>query len=168
MEPAGRGIAAGRAIEDQNLAAAEPAARHDQKIVDGIDADGGLVTQRQLGIRASQNSLGRDIPVGQAVKHQNVLIGAGEQDFVVHGVDGQLGGGARADIDIRIGYRADFGSDLRFVSLDDAKRRFLSAGRAAEGQNRLRQRAGDHDFIVNAVKGDVMHGPAEEGFLTFD
>ena len=43
-----------------------------------------------------------------------------------------------------------------------AERRFLSVGRAAERQDRLRQRAGDHDLIVNRVERDVVHGPAQK------
>ena len=69
---------------------------------------------------------------------------------------------------VRTGRVPHYGSDLRFVSLDDAKRRFLSTGRSAERENPLSERAGHHDFIVNRVEGDVMHGPAKKRFLTFD
>jgi len=120
--------------------------------VDGIDADGGLVTQCQLGILAAQNPFGRDVPVGQAVEYQNVLIGTGEQDFIVYRVDGHLRCRARALIYVRPSRLPHFGPDLSFVSLDDAKRRFLSTGCSAEFvEGKSVKRTASTDFLERAM-----------------
>ena len=126
--------------------------------MDGIDADARSAAAAiivlmgkgsgQLGVGAAENSFGCDVSIRQPVKRDNRAVGSGQQDFIVYRVDAHLAERALA-------------LDLCFVSLDDAKRRLLSAGRAPERQDGLRQRTSHHDLIVNGIEGEVMHGPAE-------
>ena len=126
--------------------------------MDGIDANARAAaaaiivlmgeSSGQLGVGAAQNSFRWDVSIRQPVKRDNRAVGSGQQDFIVYRVDAHFAKGALA-------------LDLCFVSLDDAKRRLLPAGRSPERQDRLRQRTGHHDLIVNRIEREVVHGPAE-------
>src|SRR6266571_4894791 len=58
-------------------------------------------------------------------------------------------------------------SYLRMRSLDDPDGRFLSLGASAEKQDGLSQRTVHHNFIVNRIICQTVHGPADHRFLTF-
>jgi len=53
-------------------------------------------------------------------------------------------------------------------TLNDAYRRSLAVGVAFENKNGLGKRAGDYDFVVNAIVGEAMHRPADQCLLTFE
>src|ERR1700733_1707766 len=130
-------IAAGRSIEDEDFALVGTATfdRDEQKIMDRVDADtrGIAASKRarsygvlrllnahgQLGVWSLQDSFGRYVSIGHAIEDEDGLVGRGEINFVMHRVDADFAYGAHT-------------FDLRFVSLDDAKRRFLAASRSAE------------------------------------
>src|SRR5206468_8090141 len=120
--------------------------RHEQQIVNRIDADARdisasevLLAEGQLRILPGQNALRRDVAVVRTVKCQNRLIGSGQEDFVVYRINAHLARGPDT-------------LDLSFISLNDAKRRFLSVGGATEREDRLSQRAGHGNFIVYRVE----------------
>src|SRR5205814_9866924 len=58
--------------------------------------------------------------------------------------------------------------DLRVWSLDDPNGRLLSFRSSAEYQDRLSQRAGHHNFIVNWVIPETMHRPADLCLLSLE
>ena len=124
--------------------------------MNGIHTNAGDVTASRVLLAepqprgdSAENSFGHDVSVRQSVKCQNGLIGGGQQDFIVY----------RVDADLACRTHAFY---LRFISLDNPKRRFLSIGCSAECQDGLGQRTRHGNFIVNRVKRDVVHCPAEQ------
>jgi hypothetical protein len=143
-------VPVGGAIEDQHRAAAV----YGQNVMDRIHGHCGLAANLRVG--PGENPLGRYISIRGSIEYEHLAGVDRDVDFVIRWIYAHL-----------IVAPASCALDLRVGTLNHAKGRFLPVGSAAETQNCLCQRAGDADLVVNRIKTETVHRPADQCLLTF-